>query len=133
MLLDCLVMRGEVATAGRAGRERLWDLARRVYPDDPVLPVDEALRRRDELRLVALGIARARGPECPVEPVDFGEAGERAVVEGVRGEWRVGPDLKVLLVGINPSLWSGWSGRHSAGPRTDCGAPCTRQASRPVG
>jgi TDG/mug DNA glycosylase family protein len=28
----------------------------------------------------------------------------------------VGPDLRVLLVGINPSLWSGWSGRHFGRP-----------------
>jgi TDG/mug DNA glycosylase family protein len=28
----------------------------------------------------------------------------------------VGPGLRVLLVGINPSLYSGWSGRHFARP-----------------
>ena len=28
----------------------------------------------------------------------------------------VRPDLRVLLVGINPSLWSGWSGRHFGRP-----------------
>jgi TDG/mug DNA glycosylase family protein len=28
----------------------------------------------------------------------------------------VGEDLRVLLVGINPSLWSGWSGRHFGRP-----------------
>src|SRR3954451_2848438 len=27
-----------------------------------------------------------------------------------------GPGLRVLLVGINPSLYSGWSGRHFARP-----------------
>jgi hypothetical protein len=90
-LLELMVRRGEVAVAGRRGRDRLWDLADRVYPDDPVVPEREALRERDELRLRALGIARARGPECPVEPTDVGEAGEPAVVEGVRGEWRVDP------------------------------------------
>ncbi|QNN53333.1 DNA glycosylase AlkZ-like family protein [Nocardioides mesophilus] len=90
-LLVFLVQRGEVATAGRKGRERLWDLAHRVYPDHPVVPTDEALRRRNERRLRALGIARARAPEVPVEPVDVGEAGEPAVVEGVKGEWRVDP------------------------------------------
>jgi len=90
-LLDFMVRRGEVATAGRRGRDRLWDLAARVYPDDPVVPVDEALRVRNERRLRALGIARARGPECPVEPMDVGEAGEAAVVEGVTGRWRVDP------------------------------------------
>lgn len=52
-----------------------------------------ARRRRDERRLSALGIARARGPECPVEPQDVGEAGEPAVIEGVRGQWRVDPAL----------------------------------------
>ena len=43
-LLEFMVQRGEVAVAGRQGRERLWDLAARVYPDDPVVPADEALR-----------------------------------------------------------------------------------------
>jgi TDG/mug DNA glycosylase family protein len=28
----------------------------------------------------------------------------------------VAPDLRVLLVGINPSLWSGWSGLHFGRP-----------------
>jgi len=28
----------------------------------------------------------------------------------------VGPGLRVLLVGINPSLWSGWSGHHFGRP-----------------
>src|SRR5215469_13650777 len=87
-LLEMMVRRGEVAVAGRSGRERLWDLAARVYPDEPVVPADAALRSRNERRLRALGIARARGPECPVEPLDVGEAGERAAVEGVRGMWR---------------------------------------------
>ena len=90
-LLDFLVQRGEVAVAGRRGRERLWDLASRVYPNDHVLPAEDARRTRDERRLRALGIARARGPECPVEPVDVSEAGEPAVVEGVKGQWRVDP------------------------------------------
>jgi uncharacterized protein YcaQ len=92
-LLEFMVLRGEVAITGRRGGERLWDLAGRVYPDDPVVPADEALRIRNQRRLRALGIARARGPECPVEPVDVGEAGEPAVVEGVRGTWRVDPSL----------------------------------------
>jgi len=37
-LLEFMVLRGEVAIAGRLGSERLWDLATRVYPDDPVVP-----------------------------------------------------------------------------------------------
>jgi uncharacterized protein len=90
-LLDFMVLRGEVAVAGRQGAERLWDLAERVYPDDPVIPADEALRIRNERRLRALGIARAKGPECPVEPADVGQVSELAVVEGVKGTWRVDP------------------------------------------
>jgi uncharacterized protein YcaQ len=92
-MLEFMVLRGEVAIAGRQGGDRLWDLATRVYPNDPVVPRDEALRIRNERRLRALGIARARGPECPVEPVDVGEAGEPARVEGVKGTWRVDASL----------------------------------------
>jgi uncharacterized protein len=91
MLLDFMVRRGEVAMAGWRGRDRLWDLAERVYPDDPMIPADQARRIRAERRLRALGIARAHGPQCPVEPPDVGAIGEPAVVEGVRGEWRVDP------------------------------------------
>ena len=43
-------------------------------------------------RLSALGIARAKSTKLPLEPVDVGEVGEPAVVEGVRGRWRVDPD-----------------------------------------
>lgn len=93
MMLNLLVQRGEVAVAGRQGRDRLWDLADRVYPDDPGIPVQEAQRLRNERRLRALGIARSRGSQCTVEPLDVGDAGEPAVVEGLRGEWRVDPAL----------------------------------------
>jgi uncharacterized protein len=80
-MIDFLVQRGEVAAAGRRGTDRLWDLAERVYPDE-VVPYEEALRIRDERRLRALGIARA--PKSPGEP---------AVIEGVKGRWRVDPEL----------------------------------------
>jgi uncharacterized protein len=90
-LLDFMVASGQVAIAGRKGRERLWDLAARVYPDSPVVPTDEALRVRNERRLRALGIARAKAMQSPVEPWDVGEAGEPAEVEGVKGVWRVDP------------------------------------------
>jgi uncharacterized protein len=91
VLLAYMVRRGEVAMAGWRGRDRLWDLAERVYPDDPMVPADPARRIRAERRLRALGLARARGPECPVEPADVGEVGEQAVVDGVPGVWRVDP------------------------------------------
>jgi uncharacterized protein YcaQ len=90
-MLEFLMIRGEVAIAGRVGRERVWDLAERVYPKVDVPSVEEATRRKDERRLAALGIARAKARAMPMEPVHVGEAGEPAVVDGVKGEWRVDP------------------------------------------
>jgi uncharacterized protein YcaQ len=91
-MLEVLMMRGEVAIAGRVGRQRLWDLPERVYPADVVVPsVEDANRFKNERRLAALGIARSKTASMPVEPIDVGDAGEPAVVEGVKGEWRVDP------------------------------------------
>jgi uncharacterized protein YcaQ len=91
MMLEKLVERGEVAAAGGTGRDRLWDLASRIYPDDPVPPAEEAQRLRDERRLSSLGIARATGTKLPFDSVHVGPAGEPAVIEGIPGEWRVDP------------------------------------------
>jgi uncharacterized protein YcaQ len=92
MMLGFMEVRGEVAAAGREGRDRLWDLAERVYPDTPVVPVDEARRARDERRLRALGIARSKTTDAMIEPNDVRQAGEPAVIDGVPGEWRVDPE-----------------------------------------
>jgi uncharacterized protein YcaQ len=92
-MLEFLIVRGEVAIAGRRGAERLWDLPERVYPAEvPVLDADEAARIRGERRLRALGIARVKGPQMPLEPTDVGSVGEEAVVEGTKGTWRVDPE-----------------------------------------
>jgi uncharacterized protein len=91
-MLEFLMMRGEVAIAGRVGRERLWDLPERVYPPDVDVPsMDEAERAKNQRRLASLGIARAKSRKMPIEPVHVGDAGEPAVVEGTKGEWRVDP------------------------------------------
>ncbi len=91
-MLEFLITRGEVAVSGRIGRERLWDLAERVYPDDVVVPsVEEADRAKNERRLASLGIARQKGRAMPMEPIHVGDAGEPAVVEGTTGAWRVDP------------------------------------------
>lgn len=92
-LVELLLQRGEVAVAGRRGRDRLVDLAERVYPQVEAVPYEEAVRERGRRRLAALGIARARRPVTPGEPDDVGAAGEAAVVDGVAGEWRVAPEL----------------------------------------
>ncbi len=89
-MLELLVTRGEVAIAGRVGRERLWALPGQVYPADVVVPsVEEAERVKNERRLASLGIARQKARAMPMEPIHVGDAGEPAVVEGVKGEWRV--------------------------------------------
>ena len=94
-LLDFLEARGEVAVSHREGRERWWDLAERIYPDDdgPALPADEAVLERGRRRLAALGLARERAAQMPGEPNDVGAVGEEVTVEGVRGRWRADPAL----------------------------------------
>ena len=71
-----MVSRGEVAVAGRKGRERLWDLAERVYPDHPVLPRGGGRSGNGTgAGCAALGIARTAGPEtATMEPAIVGEA-----------------------------------------------------------
>jgi uncharacterized protein YcaQ len=92
-MLEYMAVRGEIAIAGRVGRERVWDLAERVYPKVKAPSVAEAARQKNERRLAALGIARAKRPKMPMEPAYVGDAGEPAVVEGTKGEWRVDPSL----------------------------------------
>ena len=91
MMLDLLAQRGEIAAAGSRGRDRLWDLADRVYPEDPGLDVEQARAARDVRRLRTFGIARAPGPVQVLDPLEGRDVGEPAVVEGVRGTWRVDP------------------------------------------
>lgn len=92
-LLNLMVERGEVVTVGRQGREPLWDLAERVYPDDPVPDLDDARHTLAVRRLRSLGIARARSAKTPGEPNQVGTVGVEARVEGLRGTWRVEESL----------------------------------------
>jgi uncharacterized protein YcaQ len=97
-MLEFLMKRGEIAIAGRRGKQRLWDLAERVFPaGTPVVPAEEAGRLRDERRLRALGIARPTAPAAPMEPTHVAAAGELATVEGVPGPWRVDPEAVAAL------------------------------------
>jgi uncharacterized protein YcaQ len=92
-MLDFLQRQGEVAIVGRRGRHRVWDLAERVHPKDmPEYEYEEAERMLNERRLQALGIARQKSPWSPV-----GDAGEPAVVEGLRQRWRVDPEAVAAL------------------------------------
>lgn len=89
-LLEMLVLRGEVAIAARDRAGRWFDLAERVYPADvAVVDPADAARERAERRLASLGIARSKSVAQPLEPIDVGDIGDPAVVDGVDGEWRV--------------------------------------------
>jgi uncharacterized protein len=83
-MLELLASRGEIAVAGRRGKQRLWDLADRIYPAGTVVvPLGESRAIRNEKRLRSLGVARAK---------IVGDAGVPAEVEGTTGPWRVDPD-----------------------------------------
>jgi len=91
MMLGQLELRGEIATAGWEDRERIWDLAERVYPDDPVVPLEEAYAIRADRRLRALGVDLRRITTMTgLQLAD--DAGEKVRIEGVPGRWRVHPD-----------------------------------------
>ena len=92
-MLEFLSARGEVAIAGRVGRQRLWDVPERVYAEFAPLPPAEAQRERERRRLRSLGLARARSTVVPGEPIAVGETGIPVEVEGLKGEWRADPDL----------------------------------------
>jgi hypothetical protein len=82
-MLSFLASRAEVAVAGRKGRQRLWDVAERVYPKVKAVPTAKALGIRDERWLRSLGVAR---------PKVVGDAGDPAEIGGTVGEWRVDPE-----------------------------------------
>jgi uncharacterized protein YcaQ len=89
-MLEFLSARGEVATTRRSGRQRLWDLAERVYPAvTEVVPLDEARRVMAARRLRALGIARPEVIGVAGERNYEEVAGEPAEIEGTSGSWVV--------------------------------------------
>jgi uncharacterized protein YcaQ len=90
-MLELLSGMGEVAVAGRVGRQRLWDVADRVYPHFEPLSADEARRRREQRRLRSLGIARAKIAVLPGEQISVGDAGVPVTVDGLEGQWRADP------------------------------------------
>jgi uncharacterized protein len=61
LMLECLSARGEVAVVGRQGKQRVWDLAERWYPETETLPLAKARRLYEEKRFRALGVRLERG------------------------------------------------------------------------
>ena len=107
-MLEFMMMRGEIAISARVGRERVWDLAERVYRDVDVPSTDEAERRRNERRL---GVARDRAAERPEDADGAGPRWRRGRAgRGRRDEGRMarrsrgarpglrGPDSAALSV-----------------------------------
>jgi uncharacterized protein YcaQ len=58
LMLEVLAARGEVAVVGRRGKQRVWDLAERWYPESETLTWAQAERLAEERRLRALGVVR---------------------------------------------------------------------------
>jgi uncharacterized protein YcaQ len=61
LMLELLEGRGVVAVAGRQGKQRLWDLAERWYPEAESIPWPEARRQLDEKRRRSLGVRYEEG------------------------------------------------------------------------
>ena len=68
LMLECLSARGEVAVVGRRGRQRVWDLAERWYPETVTLPLPKARRLHEEKRFRSLGVRLERGRRLVAHP-----------------------------------------------------------------
>jgi uncharacterized protein YcaQ len=67
LMLELLQGRGVVAIVGRRGKQRVWDLAERWYPEAESMPWPEAERLLAEKRFRALGVKFEKG-EWDVHP-----------------------------------------------------------------
>jgi uncharacterized protein YcaQ len=74
LMLEILSVRGDVAVVGRRGKQRVWDLGERWYPETETVPLREAERQFAEQRFRSLGVRLEKGewvahPEVSDEPV----------------------------------------------------------------
>jgi len=74
LMLEILTTRGEIAVAGRVGKQRLWDLGERVYPETEKLTWRAAARELAARRFRSLGVRFERGewvahPDASDEPM----------------------------------------------------------------
>jgi uncharacterized protein len=74
LMLEILGAVGKVAVVGRRGKQRVWDLAERWYPETEALPLKQALALYDEQRFRAVGVRLERGrlvahPDVSDDPV----------------------------------------------------------------
>jgi uncharacterized protein len=61
LMLEVMNTRGEVAVVGRRGKQRVWDLAERWYPETEQIRWAEARQIFDEKRFRSLGVQLERG------------------------------------------------------------------------
>jgi uncharacterized protein YcaQ len=61
LMLEVLAEVGKVAVVGRRGKQRVWDLAERWYPECETLPLKKALAIYEDQRFRAIGVRLERG------------------------------------------------------------------------
>jgi uncharacterized protein YcaQ len=96
LMLEILAARGEVAVVGRRGKQRLWDLAERWYPETERIPWPKAEKLIEERRFRALGVRLERGRlvahpdardgEVPHDRVTFLSPFDRLIHDRARAE-----------------------------------------------
>jgi uncharacterized protein YcaQ len=74
LMLEILAAKGQVAVVGRRGKQRLWDLAERWYPETETVPLREADRLLADRRFRALGVRLTKKgweahPDADAHPV----------------------------------------------------------------
>ena len=77
LMLGLLNMRGEVAVVGRRGKQRLWDLAERFYPETEKMSWAEAKRVFEEKQFRSLGVRLERGRLLAHPEAEDGPVGKR--------------------------------------------------------
>ena len=77
LMLEIMAARGDVAVVGRRGKQRVWDLADRWYPETETLPLAKARRLSAEKRFRALGVKLERGRLLPHPEAEDGPVPKR--------------------------------------------------------
>jgi uncharacterized protein len=102
MMLEVLWAKGEVMIAGRAGQERVWDLAARRLPvDETRLAPGEEARRLLDTQLRALGISKLTGFDKTFEGTR--PPGWERALAGLEREGRA---VRVRIDGISGERWA---------------------------
>jgi hypothetical protein len=77
LMLQILNARGHVAVVGRRGKQRVWDIAERWYPETEKVSWPEAQRAFDEKQFRSLGVRLQRGRLLAHPEAEDAPAGKR--------------------------------------------------------